>query len=87
VSIAVDLEQEFELFHQFVKEKLKAEPHVKVSLEESLVRFREYQAKLDRLREEIRPAYEASLRGEGTPLDFGKLRGELIEELRQKGHT
>ncbi|WP_459555748.1 hypothetical protein [Lacunimicrobium album] len=85
MSIAVDLEQEFELFHQFVKEKLKAEPHVKVSLEESLVRFREYQAKLDALRSELEPACQAIERGEAIPWDAAAVLETARERLKKKG--
>ncbi len=87
MSIAEDLEQELDLFRQFVMEKVKTEPHTKLKLEEALIKFREYQFELDRLRDELRPAYEASLRGEGKPLDFQMLRSELVNELKSKGYT
>ena len=42
---------------------------------------------LERLREDIRPALERSLRGESEPLDIDDIKTRGRERLRQKGIT
>ncbi len=48
---------------------------------------REYEDEAKRLREEIRPALERSLRGESEPLDIEDIKSRGRERLRQEGIT
>ncbi|MGH3452744.1 MAG: hypothetical protein ACRDQW_19000 [Haloechinothrix sp.] len=68
---------DLELLHRFVGGVL-ANGGRNTTIEECLAEFRDYLRELERLREEIRPAYEQSLRGvESKPLD--------IEDIKRRG--
>ncbi len=84
--MATDLETQTDLeaFHKFIGELLKKGKR-KLPVEESLVAFREYQQELERLREEIRPALERSLRGESKPFDPEEMKRRVVRELEQRG--
>ena len=75
---------ELEAFHQFLGERLKS-GRCKCSVEESVHEFRAYQRELERLREEIRPALERSLRGESKPFDPEELKGRITPDLAEHG--
>ncbi len=79
-KISIELDE----FLQYVSTRCKGK---KMPLEEALQNFRLYQKQRDQLREEIRPALEASLRGESVPFDAEDViqRGE--ERLAEKGIT
>jgi tRNA(Phe) wybutosine-synthesizing methylase Tyw3 len=86
--MATDLGAQTDLvaFHKFIGELLKQEKH-NMTVEQSLEAFREYQQKLERLREKIRPALEQSARGESQPLDTESLKAEVTDSLAEKGIT
>ena len=77
---------DLEAFHKFIGELLKKGKR-KLPVEESLVVFRKYQQELERLREEIRPALERSLRGESKPFDPEDILRRAKERLVEKGIT
>lgn len=52
---------------------------------EVLAEFDEYRADVEQLWEEIRPALEASLRGEGKPMDWDALKERVTRELAERG--
>ena len=86
--MATDLETQTDLeaFHKFIGELLKKGKR-KLPVEESRADFREYQQELERLREEIRPALERSLRGESKPFDPEDIIRRAKERLAEKGIT
>jgi Arc/MetJ-type ribon-helix-helix transcriptional regulator len=86
VSTATVKMTELELLHRFVSEQL-ANGGRRMSVEECLNEFRAYQSELERLREEIRPALERSLRGESRPFDADKLKARVTRELADEGIT
>ena len=75
---------ELELFHRFVSERL-ANGGRQPSVEQCLAEFREYQRDVNRLREEIGPALESSLRGESRPFDVEGIKRRGRERLRERG--
>lgn len=75
---------ELELFRRFVDTCL-SNGGKQMSLDECLADFREYQSELARLREEIRPALERSLRGESKPFDIEALRAEVERRMDDLG--
>ncbi len=85
MSIADEVEQDLEQFDAFVRKVLQKTPKPQTTLEQLMLDFRNYQAALQKLREEIRPAYEASLRGEGERWDIENVKNMLIDRLKDKG--
>ncbi len=75
---------ELEAFYQFLGDKLKNGAS-KMTVEESVQAFREYQRELEQLREEVLPALERSLRGESTPFDIEDIKVRGRERLAKKG--
>ena len=73
-------------FHQFLETKL-ADGGKNLTLDEAVIAFREYQRAIQRLRAEIQPALEASLRGESQPFDAEALKARATQELARKGIT
>ncbi|MCH7987604.1 MAG: hypothetical protein IID46_00480 [Planctomycetes bacterium] len=84
MATELEIQTDLEAFHKYVGELLKKGKR-KMTVEDSLAGFREYQKDLDRLREEIRPALEQSARGESEPLDIEKLKTEVTNSLAEKG--
>ena len=86
--MATDLETQTELeaFHKYVGELLKKGKR-KMTAEESLADFREYQKELERLREELRPALERAARGEGKEIDVEDILRRGRERLAKEGIT
>ncbi len=81
-SVVSDLE----LLHQFIGESLQNGGRLK-TVDEVLGEFQEYRAEVERLREEIRPSLERSLRGESRPIDWEALKQRGRQRLAQKGIT
>lgn len=86
--MATELETQVELeaFHKFLGEQLKKKK-CPLTVTQSVEAFREYQDELERLREEIRPALERSLRGESKPFDPEDMKRRVTRELKEKGIT
>jgi hypothetical protein len=85
MATVVDQQVELEEFHQFIGRHLK-NGGTGLTVDRSVAEFRAYQEELERCREAVRPALEASLRGESEPLDMEdiKRRGrERFEEHRR----
>ena len=82
----IETQTDLEAFHKFIGELLKKGKQ-KLPVEESLVVFREYQQELERLREEIRPALERSLRGESKPFDPEDIIRRAKKRLAEEGIT
>ena len=80
-----DITQELHAFQQFVAARYP-QGH-KIKIETCLERFRVYQEQRERCREEIRPALEASLRGESKPVDPEDLKERVRKRLAEKGIT
>lgn len=80
---------DLELLHRFIERKL-ANGCRKMPVDECLAEFREYTEELERCREAIRPALEASLRGESKPFDrdaLEALKERVTRKLAEKGIT
>jgi len=75
---------ELDEFQRFV-DRLRATGDCRLSLDECVREFRLYQEQLQRCREEIRPALEASLRGEGSPWNPEETIRRGRERLAKKG--
>jgi Arc/MetJ-type ribon-helix-helix transcriptional regulator len=75
---------ELELFHRFLGEKISNGSR-DLALEEAVKAFRDYQEQLARLRREIQPALEGSLRGECQPFDAEALKQRITEQLASRG--
>jgi Arc/MetJ-type ribon-helix-helix transcriptional regulator len=84
VSTATAEMTELELLHRFIADQL-ADGRRRMPVDECLREFRAYLREVERLREEIRPALERSLRGESEPLDFEDLKQRGRDRLRQQG--
>jgi hypothetical protein len=54
---------------------------------EVLAEFREYREEIEKLREEIRPSLERSLRGECKPIDWDEFYRRGRERLAARGIT
>lgn len=86
--MATDVQEitELELLHRFIGEELVAGRRRR-TVDECLAEFRQYQRELERLREEIRPALERSLRGESPPFDVEEIKRRVRERLAGRGIT
>ena len=80
-----DLPQDFEVFTRYVREQLNG--NGKLSLEESVHEFREYQRELAEVREKLREAEESSARGESGPFDREGTKRAVRERLAEHGIT
>jgi hypothetical protein len=83
-AMATDLRCELEEFHRYLGRELERGNGV-LTIEQAVVEFRAYQEELQRCREAIRPALEASLRGESEPLDMEAIWREVERRLTQQG--
>lgn len=77
--MATDLRCELEEFHRYLGKELERRSGA-TSIEEAVAEFRAYQDELERCREAIRPALEASLRGESTLFSVE----EVMEVVRRR---
>jgi hypothetical protein len=77
---------ELELFHRFLGERI-GNGGRDLDLDGAVKAFRAYQDQLARLRQEIQPALEGSLRGECQPFDADALKQRLAEQLASRGIT
>ncbi|HEX6984779.1 MAG TPA: hypothetical protein VF170_05350 [Planctomycetaceae bacterium] len=85
MATVTDTRADLEEFVRFLTKMLERKT-VRFTVEQSVEEFRLWQAERDRLREEIRPALERSLRGEeGIPWDLAKFKAELDRRLAAKG--
>lgn len=83
--MATDLRCELEEFHRYLGKELER-GNGAWTIEQAVAEFRAYQEEPHRCREAIRPALEASLRGESEPLDMEdvKRRGRERYEERNR---
>ena len=79
------LQVETEKFSKFVAGLIAKDPNLKITFDGAVRLFHEYEERMDRLREELRPAYEACQQGESTPLNMEEILGEVLEEMGAKG--
>lgn len=79
------LQLETEKFSKFVGVLIAKDPNLKITFDEAVRLFHEYEERMDRLREELRPAYEESLRGESAPWDVNEVKQLLAERLKAEG--
>jgi hypothetical protein len=77
---------ELELLQLFIEKRLAAGDR-KTPIDECLAEFRLWREDLERVREEIRPALESSLRGETRPFDLEALKARVTRELADRGIT
>ena len=77
---------ELEAFYQYLGDKLENGAS-KMTVEESVQAFCEFQRELEQLREEVRPALERSLHGESTPFDAEEIKARVTQELAEEGIT
>jgi hypothetical protein len=84
MATVVDQQVELEEFHQFIGRHLK-NGGTGLTVDRSVAEFRAYQEELERCREAIRPALEASLRGESTPLNMQDIIDRVTARLRKEG--
>ena len=77
---------ELELLQLFIEKRLAAGGR-KTPIDECLAEFRLWREDLERVREEIRPALESSLRGETRPFDLEALNALVTRELADRGIT
>jgi len=85
VATVIDQRAELEEFHRFIGRHLQSGGS-ELTVDRSVAEFRAYQDELERCREAVRPALEASVRGESEPLDMEdiKRRGrERFDELQR----
>ncbi len=80
----VDAKAELREFHGFLGRQLD-NGGTAMTVEESVAEFRAYQEELRRCREAIRPALEASLRGESEPLNMQEIIDRVTRRLQQEG--
>ena len=85
MTVAEQLQHDTERFQKFVQRLIAKDPELKISFDDAVQLFHEYEARMDRLREELRPAYEASLRGESTPWSKEEVWQELEERMKKRG--
>jgi hypothetical protein len=69
---------ELELFHRFLDETIRNGGR-DLGLDEALKSFRVYQEQLARLRQEIQPALDRSLRCECRPFDAAAFKQRITE--------
>jgi hypothetical protein len=77
---------DLELLHDFVGASLQNGGRLK-TVDEVLGEYRKYLAEVKRLRDEIRPALERSLRGECKPIVWDALKERVTRELAAEGIT
>lgn len=75
---------DLEILHRFLGAELSRGGRSR-PVDEVLAEFRQYLADVERLREEIRPALERSLRGESKPFDVEDFLRRGRERLREQG--
>ena len=75
---------ELELFYRFLGDQI-GNGGRDLDLDAAVKAFRAYQEQLARLRREIQPALEGSLRGECQPFDAEALKQRISEQLARRG--
>ncbi len=84
--MATQLPSELESFQRFLTEQIQG-GDAELSPEESVKAFRAYQDDLQRLREDIQPALERSLKGERELFDINDVKARGRKRLAKKGIT
>lgn len=74
---------EFQNFNNFVNQYLADRPD-EITLEESVVAFRAYEAELKRFKKEIAPAIEELDQNGGSPLDIEQLKSQANAILQDE---
>lgn len=82
--MVADLHAELREFHGFLGRQLE-NCGATMTVEETVAQFRAYQEELHRCREAIRPALEASLRGESKPLNMQEVIDRVTQRLHEEG--
>ena len=85
MTVAEQLQHETERFQKFVQRLIAKDAELKISFDDAVQLFHEYEARMDRLREELRPAYEACQRGESSPWNMQEILEEVKAELKERG--
>jgi hypothetical protein len=80
----IDQQTELQAFHCFIGRSLQNGASG-LTVDNSVAEFRAYQEELERCREAIRPALEASLRGESKPFDVNEVMQVVERRLAQQG--
>lgn len=80
----IDQQTELQEFHLFIGRYLQNSANG-LTVDNSVAEFRAYQEELERCREAIRPALEASLRGESEPLNMQEIIDRVTDRLRKEG--
>ncbi len=80
--MATDLHTDLNAFNHFVRNRLDDD---KLSLEESLNRFRQYQQELADLRGKLRVAEEQSAQGQSGPLNIEQTISRVRDRLAKEG--
>lgn len=83
MATATSAMTDLELLHRFLSAELARGGRSR-PVNEVLAEFRQYLAAVERLREEIRPALERSLRGESNPFDVEEFLRKGRERLRER---
>ncbi len=77
---------ELELFHRFVGDAL-CNGGAELSPEETLAAFRAHERDLKKLRKDVQPSLDRSLRGDSKPLDLQKIKATVKKRLARRGIT
>lgn len=84
MTTVIDQRTELEDFHRFIGRHLK-NAGSELTVDRSVSEFRAYQEELERCREAVQPALEASVRGESEPLDMQEIINRVTDRLRKEG--
>jgi hypothetical protein len=84
MATVIDQQTELEEFHRFIGRHLQ-NGRTTLTVDQSVGEFRAYMEELEHCREAIRPALEASLRGESEPLNMQVIIDRVTERLRKEG--
>ncbi|MGC1274276.1 MAG: hypothetical protein WBC44_11265 [Planctomycetaceae bacterium] len=84
MATVIDTQAELEEFHRWLGDRLK-KGKPKFTVAQCAAEFFAWREERDRLREELRPALERSLRGESMPLDADAMRAEATRQLAAIG--
>ena len=83
MATATDMQAELVEFIDFLNKAFER-GDVRLTVESSVTEFRAWQGERDRLREELRPAIESSLRGEGRPWNNEEFLNEVHRRLADR---
>ncbi len=83
--MATDVPNELEAFRDFIDQELARGSDA--SVDELIEKYRQRRSDLERLRQELKPAFEQSQRGESQPLDADALKKRVRDRLAENGVT